>query len=727
MLRPPTPAQLILIRGLPGSGKSTLAQGYRERGYRHLEADQFFMVDGEYRFDPERLGEAHAWCLDQTRGALEAGKFVCVANTFVTLDELKPYTKLVPNWEIVEAIHDGRSIHAVPAATPQFMRAKWTATDDVIAALKRPPLQFLPASPANAGLPDLTFPMVKYGRNETPWDLRVLLYKGASKVHYKFGKAFVAIAEGQCGQPVVERIALVQRIHAEMTARLVAGGKRARTTAQNTWYQLRHFVAWADQNDQPLSLETVETTYRHRTDFLIHRCRVKGEITERTAMHTAQYISSILDAALERTQPLHLTTRLSHKRKRGARAVGVQADKQNLAHTFAFGHLLVDVIDSLPLEAIYGPLPALIHTRDGRCVEQWSLLLRHRTAASLQPGYKGNKHNTKRVREARAAWEAEHTPRTRYPLINLRIAAEMMLFIGQTGMNLSQTRDLKITQYAYESTIDGYKVYDYKERARKEVLFEIFTDYKAVFEDYLAFRRELVRESTDALFPFVQPLGGAEHSRPNTHLLKNLCKEVDTPWISASALRKTRINWLLRESRDPDLTADKAQHLKQTLVRVYEEPSLQVAMREIIQFYRKTDPRLGGTIMPCPAVGVCDGVPEPLPNLPAESPKPDCTHPAGCLFCAHHRDIDSEDYVWSMASMRFLNTLLLRRFGPKENGKADRAAYVEMVLQVLTQKLKWFENSNAKRLEWVNEALEKLAEGNFHLHWRYLIESAEGV
>jgi hypothetical protein len=80
-----------------------------------------------------------------------------------------------------------------------------------------------------------------------------------------------------------------------------------------------------------------------------------------------------------------------------------------------------------------------------------------------------------------------------------------------------------------------------------------------------------------------------------------------------------------------------------------------------------------------------------------------------------------------MASMRFLNTLLLRRFGPKENGKADRAAYVEMVLQVLTQKLKWFENSNAKRLEWVNEALEKLAEGNFHLHWRYLIESAEGV
>lgn len=726
MLRPPTPAQLILIRGLPGSGKSTLAQGYRERGYRHLEADQFFMGDGEYRFDPERLGEAHAWCMDQARRALEAGEFVCVANTFVTLDELKPYTQLAQNWDIVEAIHDGRSIHAVPAATLQSMQAKWTTTDEVIAALKRPPLQVLPASPADAGLPDLTFPIVKYGRNATPWDLRVLLYKGASKVDYKGGKAFIAIAEGQFGQPMTERLALMTRLHAEMTARLVAGGKGARTTALDTWHGLRKFVAWADQSDHPLTLETVETAYRHWVDFLIHRWRVKGEIKEITARSHAEKLSSILNAALERSQPLILTTRLAHECKRGRRAVGVQADKQNLAHAFAFGHLLVDVIDSLPLAVIYGPLPAVIRTRDGREVEQWSGLKDPQTVAALQQGYK-DKHITKLIQKTRAAWEAEHTPRTRYPLINLRIAAELMLFIGQTGMNLSQTRDLKITQYAYESTIDGYKVYDYKERAKKEVLFEIFTDYKAVFEDYLAFRKKLVRESTDSLFPFVQPFGGVEHSRLNTRLLEALCKKVDTPWIPASTLRNTRINWLLRESRDPDLTAEKAQHLKQTLVRVYEKPSLQVAMREIIHFHRKTDPRLGGTMMPCPAVGICDGAPEPLPDLPPETPKPDCTHPAGCLFCGHHRDIDSEDYVWSMASMRFLNTLLLHRFRPPEDGKADWAAPVELVIEVLTLKLKWFEDSNAKRQTWVTEALEKLAEGDFHCHWRYLIESAEGI
>lgn len=150
-------------------------------------------------------------------------------------------------------------------------------------------------------------------------------------------------------------------------------------------------------------------------------------------------------------------------------------------------------------------------------------------------------------------------------------------------------------------------------------------------------------------------------------------------------------------------------------------------MREIIQFYQKEDPRLGGALMPCPAPGLCDGVPQPLPDLPLEAPKPDCKRPAGCLFCGHHRDIDSEDYVWSMSSMRHLNTILLRRFRPQEKGKANPAAHVDLVLQVLTIKLKWFEDSNAKRKAWVAESLAKVVEGDFHLHWRYLIESAEGV
>jgi hypothetical protein len=285
-----------------------------------------------------------------------------------------------------------------------------------------------------------------------------------------------------------------------------------------------------------------------------------------------------------------------------------------------------------------------------------------------------------------------------------------------------------VTQYAYDSSIDGYKVYDYKQRAKKEVLFEIYSEYRPVFENYLAFRKKLFGETTDLLFPFVRFQGTLATSEPNFRSFKDLiCTPTGITFVSPSLLRNTRVNWLLRESRDPDLTAEKAQHIKQTLFRVYEKVSLQVAMREIIQFHRKGDPRLGGTVMPCPAPGICDGVPQPLPNLPPEAPKPDCTHPAGCLFCDHLRDIDSEDFIWSTASMRHLNTILLRRFRPPEAERPDSAAHVELVLECLTAKLKWFKDSNQMRKAWVNEAMEKIAEGDFHIHWQYLIESAEGV
>jgi hypothetical protein len=30
-------------------------------------------------------------------------------------------------------------------------------------------------------IPDLTFPSLTYGTRETPWDLKVLLYKGGAK------------------------------------------------------------------------------------------------------------------------------------------------------------------------------------------------------------------------------------------------------------------------------------------------------------------------------------------------------------------------------------------------------------------------------------------------------------------------------------------------------------------------------------------------------------------
>jgi len=89
---------LTLIRGLPGSGKSTVAAGMSESsGAIHLESDMYFINDeGEYIFDPEKLEDAHHWCLEQTRKYLRMGIPVIVSNTFTRCWEMQKYVDLEP-------------------------------------------------------------------------------------------------------------------------------------------------------------------------------------------------------------------------------------------------------------------------------------------------------------------------------------------------------------------------------------------------------------------------------------------------------------------------------------------------------------------------------------------------------------------------------------------------------------------------------------------------------
>lgn len=124
-------ASLILVRGLPGSGKSTTATKLAQtRGAIHIEADQFFVdQNGDYCFDASQLPEAHAWCLAQTKRALEQGQSVIVANTFVQHWEMQPYLDLANALGIEPEVRVCRgqyqNIHGVPQATIALMREKW--------------------------------------------------------------------------------------------------------------------------------------------------------------------------------------------------------------------------------------------------------------------------------------------------------------------------------------------------------------------------------------------------------------------------------------------------------------------------------------------------------------------------------------------------------------------------------------------------------------------------
>jgi len=127
--------ELYLVRGLPGSGKSTFAEAIE--GVEVLAADDYFMVDGEYIFDPSRLGAAHQWCLEETLESLLEGRPTAVANTFTQRWELQPYLDMAEKEDVpvtVVSLFDNgftdaelfeRNTHGVPLEAIAAMRNRF--------------------------------------------------------------------------------------------------------------------------------------------------------------------------------------------------------------------------------------------------------------------------------------------------------------------------------------------------------------------------------------------------------------------------------------------------------------------------------------------------------------------------------------------------------------------------------------------------------------------------
>jgi predicted kinase len=125
--------KLILLRGVPGSGKSSFAKSISTALTGHVEADMFFMKDGEYKFDITKLKEAHAWCQNQVRQWMGPHGLddIIVSNTFTQEWEMEAYYKLAKEHGyvvfslIVENRHGGVNQHGVPDDKLQAMKDRF--------------------------------------------------------------------------------------------------------------------------------------------------------------------------------------------------------------------------------------------------------------------------------------------------------------------------------------------------------------------------------------------------------------------------------------------------------------------------------------------------------------------------------------------------------------------------------------------------------------------------
>ncbi|HDS1696893.1 MULTISPECIES: hypothetical protein [Pseudomonas] len=548
----------------------------------------------------------------------------------------------------------------------------------------------------------LNFPSISYGTHQTPHDLRVFAYPGAAALRVDIAAS--GLAQSLLGPIDSSRLPLLSDLHAAILYQLQLG--RSEVTVVARIEHLRRFYIWADEQCMSVTHETVERAFYGWVEHLIYRITIQKSFKQVNAWRVAASVDRLISSVLDLELGLIRNTRLTSTTK--AKHPVKKSDKTNLSDAFKYGHALLDIVNGLPLEIIYGKLPILINLRDGNTLVEWCRLKKPEDVKSLLK----RPSRAAYISDARKRWEDEHSLRTRYAVINLRIEAELLIFISQTSMNLAQAIAYTRGQFRFQSNDDAVNVFRaYKGRRGGEVEFRVFKEYASIFKKYLAWLDAIFGPDEMRLFPFYHP-----HKLPSK-LKRHTFQAIEsrlTPLgykiFKPTALRNLKVNWLLRQRLTPGIVSEMAQHTEETLLQVYEKPHHQTATMEITRFLKESDPSL--TPAGPGACSITCGPPSPIENTPKEAPKPDCINASGCLFCFFHRDVDSLDYMWTLATLRYCKMLELETYiSPEKKAPAHPA---HATIKRISEKLNAIAASSKTRSTWVVEAMARVAEANYH-------------
>ncbi len=143
---------MYIMRGISGSGKSTKAKQLVGNG-QTFSTDDFFMVKGEYQYDPDMVSDAHSWNKWRVEEAIGKGiSPIVVDNTNVEAWEAQPYVRpalkagyniriIEPDtpWAFNAEELAKRNSHGVPKDVIEGMIEKWDkdmTVDSILSAKK---------------------------------------------------------------------------------------------------------------------------------------------------------------------------------------------------------------------------------------------------------------------------------------------------------------------------------------------------------------------------------------------------------------------------------------------------------------------------------------------------------------------------------------------------------------------------------------------------------------
>lgn len=561
---------------------------------------------------------------------------------------------------------------------------------------------------------DLTFPNFPMGTHQVPWNLKILMFKDAAKLSRK--SAIISIERGDFGRPIEDRIPLVIAFHEAISSMISLGKSRA--LVESSLEVLWRFFSWSDANTEHISRESLIDIFKRWAEFQLYRTQIRKEISAIHAYRQSSKMANLIAKALHLPgiKPggtLLLQTRI-RKPPEKKRVLSVKADKQNLDHTFEFGHVLTKICRALDLETVRGKLPILIDVGGEKMLTLSGNLMN----PEMDTNAIENATARRRAEIARAPLsdsESLFERHKRSGILNLRVECELLIFIAQTGMNLTQAAGLEKESYRWKSSGDDLEVFRvYKGRRSGDAIFRCFKAYRKHLESYMAWLDDTGLSDHDTrLFPLMgRSMIRAKGARVRFVSTRGTFKKINLPFIGPQQLRKTRVNWLLRRCRDPGLTAEQMAHDKEVLLRNYESPHHQSAAAEIVQFHSATGP----CFLP-PGPGICIGEghkPDSIAGLPKEAPRPDCISPEGCLFCTKHRDIMSSEYCWKLASHSHIKSLETALYTPSAKQEVHPGY---RVIDRINLKLEAIAAGSQIRAMWVKRAKDSIRSGRYHPYW----------
>jgi hypothetical protein len=543
---------------------------------------------------------------------------------------------------------------------------------------------------------DLTLHGLSLGPQQNSIDLRWLLYKGAATTHGRNIKK--AVESGLLGKPKLERLPLLIAIHGNWQNDVTA--KRTSTeTVKDQWLRLRAFVAFAERVNKPLTIAGALDLYLAYCAYTKRRSDLKPSTQYAYSLVLAGVIAPVLDMD---------STKLQWKTKiRQPKKVGNNAAKENLQSTASFVQTLLEAVEQLPVSVIRGPLPVTLRFASGG---EYSIHCGPplKPAGSLKGA--GSVYKEKRAADIRESRASDLSNSARARLINLRLDAEMLVFINQTGCNLTQALRLTGSKFRYQSEGDYLRLFIWKGRAKHEVELRIHKSYRRNFEDFLKWRSVVFPGDPDGLtFPFVWNDGDKALQRTNWAFqdARNMVKAIGQPFVHSRQLRKTVGNFVKRKiSRQ--FAAELLGNTEKTFRESYEEVHHQVAVAELVNFWRDTEAMVA-------AIGP-GGCQQPTPKLradaPVGAPKPDCESGGGCLFCDKNRDLRSFDHAWNLASLHFLKIAEFNADRTPQSLKENHP--VALTIDRIAAKLDALKALGGKFAEWVTEANLRVQEGRYH-------------